>query len=89
MQQVSNSLVRDRLMFRQSGLGSVCVLASFSAGFGFCQVSSQISSQVWFGFMLKSRVWVCKKIVEVLSSLGPLLIEVWLESKTWFDSSAR
>ena len=36
-QRVSNSRVRDRLGFSQSGsgLGSVCTLASGSAGFGF------------------------------------------------------
>ena len=70
MERVSNSRVRDRLGFRHSGsgLGSGCVLASSSAKFGFFVeflylVSSQISTQVWFGFMLKSRVRVsvCKK----------------------------
>ena len=61
MQRVSNSRVRDRLGFRHSGLGLGldCVLASDSAGFGFFVrflylVSSQISTRVWFRFMLKS-----------------------------------
>ena len=70
MQWVSNSRVRDRLGFRHSGsdLESGCVLVSGSARTGFFVgflylVSSQISIRVWFGFMLKSRVWVsvCKK----------------------------
>ena len=70
MQRVSNSRVRDRLGFSQSGsgLGSVCTLASGSAGFGFFVGFlyldlSKISSRVWFGFMLKIRVRVsvCKK----------------------------
>ena len=69
-QRVSNSRVRDRLGFRQSGsgLGSVCILASGSARFGFFVGFlyldlSKISSRVWFGFMLKIRVRVsvCKK----------------------------
>ena len=69
-QRVSNSRVRDLLGFSQSGsgLGSVCTLASGSAGFGFFVGFlyldlSKISSRVWFGFMLKIRVRVsvCKK----------------------------
>ena len=69
-QRVSNSRVRDRLGFRQSGsgLGSVCILGSGSAGFGFFVgflylFSSEISRRVWFGVMLKNRVRVsvCKK----------------------------
>ena len=69
-QRVSNSRVRDRVGFSQSGsgLGSVCTLASGSAGFGFFVGFlyldlSKISRRVWFGFMLKIwvRVSVCKK----------------------------